>query len=603
VEITTEASLADLYRRLLKADKWSFDYETDGLHHKVLKIEGVSFMVSGEPSYVNYECFDRFTLSKFTKGVFSTDSLKIGHNLQFDLKIAKYFYGVEAPKKFDTMIAAWYLDENHPKGLKFLGPNILKLQMEDSCKAAKGKSHEDFVEYAEKDALATYLLYENFAPKLEEQGLGKLFWKMEMPYIDVLIDMTLAGINVDIAFLKEMEAYLEIEYDMTGEEVKRVLGEVNLNSPQQLCEAIYGVKYYRRKGQVIFEGLTDEKRKEIVAWTKPTDPKGTPVPATDEKALVKLVNKKKRKDLEPLLKFREADKALNTYARGYQKFVIDGMIYPLFNHVGTVTGRLSSEAPNMQNIPADTKAKYFIKDAFYAPEGYDLIVADESQLELRILAHYSQDPVLVHAFMNGLDIHTTSATGIFEKAFEDVTPTERKFAKVYNFSLIYGLSVPALAEKLGIPTKEAQQHYNRFFEMYVGIQPYMDKVCNEMRRYGYIETILGRKRRVPDILSFNYGDMKHAERQTVNSQIQGSAADILKAAQIKIYKQFRKEKIEAWMLLQIHDELVIRSKHEYSEEVAEIVKQHMQHPFTKDLSVPLITEPMICRTWGDGKRG
>jgi DNA polymerase-1 len=605
MEIKTEEQLAELKTRLLAADKFAFDCETTDLHHKLMEIVGVSFMVSGETSYINYKHFDKFTLSRFMKDVFSTDSMKIGHNLQFDLKVMKYFYGIEAPNKFDTMIAAWYLDENRPKGLKFLGPNLLQIEMIDYKTAAKG-TEEDFSKYAEIDALVTYKLYELFEPLLVEQKLDKLFRKLEMPFIDVLIDMTLAGINVDVNFLKEMETYLALESERLKGEIKFVLGDININSSQQLCEKIYGFKYSRKGGQVVFEGMTPEKQKAVVEWTKPESifgPPGnekTPVPSFNESAVTLL--SKKRKELTPLLQYRETEKALTTYAKGYQRFVIDGVIYPSFNQSGTVTGRLSSSDPNMQNIPANTKAKYFIKDAFYAPEGCDLIVADESQLELRILAHYSQDAELLNAFQNGIDIHTKTASAIYKKKIEEISKEERRAAKTLNFAILYGMGYKQLAKALNVGIQQAKAFLSNYFEAYKGTKPYMSKVVIDMMRYGYIETLIGRRRRVPEILSYNPTEVQHAERQIVNSQIQGTASDVLKVAMLKIHNAFKEKGLDAKILLQIHDELVIRSKKEDTEEAVKIVKHYMEKPFNKELSVPLVVEPIVCHTWGEAKR-
>lgn len=640
--ITTLNELQYIAAALSLSKEITFDFETTDLHHKIMKVDGIALCADNlepvfiwssrpEPEYSRYE------LHEFMQEVFSLDALYIGHNLQFDIKVLKYFYQVQPERIFDTMIASWYLDENRQKSLKFLGDSLLGIPMKsysahvkeekallkeqaftDAAKALEAKNlgnkitkkaikelAEELIEgaevpiawleeYSKLDAEATYKLYKLFTPLLEEEPrLQELFYSFEMPFISVLVDMTLAGIDVNIDLLKGMEDFLSEEKVKLENLIYKELGEFNINSPAQLSEKIFGISVTRKGGKVILEDVREPNKQ----YAKPVKFTPTNTPSTDDASLEPL----QTKAAELVREYRKINKLLETYAIGYQKFVIDGKLYPSFNHVGAVTGRLSSDSPNMQNLPSEKTGDFFIRDAFIAPPGYKLVIADESQLELRILAHFSNDPVLMEAFLSGKDIHAKTASDTLVIPIEDITSTQRKFFKVINFGIMYGMGPQKLALTLGISEKEAKELLRKYFKTYAGIPAFIKVTENQMINKGFIKTILGRKRRIIEVWSKNKKEVFRALRQTVNSKIQGSAADVLKAAMIKIHKEFIEEGLDAHILLQIHDELVCRVREDHVEKACAIIQKHMEHPFGAELKVPLITEPKVCDNWGAGK--
>lgn len=631
-------NLEEILGKLKESKEITFDFETTDLHHRLMSVDGISFASDKlEPTFLRFSDYDTLDVRDFMKKAFTTSALYIGHNLMFDCKVLKYFYGVEVPNKFDTMVAAWYLDENRLKGLKDLSKDLLGTPMEsyashtkeerltrlsianrmaeeelgETAKKKDIKSREKEIfeelpvdnswldEYGALDSEQTYKLYKLFRPLLENESLYDLFYELEMPFLDVLIDMTLTGIDTDIDLLKRMERhYYERQLSLENK-IYEFVGEFNIGSTMQLSEKLFGIKVSRKGGRVHLEDV----RISGVEYVRPAGFTATGAPSTDEKTLNKLPNS----ELVNLIReYRGVSKLLNTYAKGYQTFVVDGKIYPNFNgdgrdesDGGTVTGRLSCSKPNMMNLPRERKEDFFIRDAFYAPEGYNLIVTDESQLELRLLAHYSQDPGLVSAFLSGEDVHRRTAQQILRK--EEVTPEERVYFKTINFAIMYGMSYKALAEKLEISDADSKRYLGMYFDTYSGVQDWMKWVHAQVAKKGYVTTILGRKRRLPDIWSTNYGEKSRAQRQAVNSIIQGSAADILKVAMLKIHDQFRGENLDTHIQLQIHDELVILSKKVDTERACDIIQEYMEHPFAVDLKVPLEAIPKVVKNWGQAK--
>lgn len=639
--------LQEILSKLKDSEVIAFDFETTDLHHKLMEIDGVSFASDKlEPVYLRWNEYDSVELREFMLEVFSLPALFIAHNLQFDAKILKYFYGIVLPRKFDTMIASWYLDENRPKGLKDLGRSLLQIDMQEykkyvqeeirlrketalemaieelgekaTKKAIKERATEIFEElpvndswmdeYGARDAEVALKLYHLFNPMLEKEGLSELFLDLEMPFIDVLINMTLSGICVDVDLLKEMEKFLIEKKTRIENRIYASIGEFNIGSSQQLSEKLFGIRVSRKAGRTVLEDAREAGRD----YVEPTGYTKAGAPSTNEKALNKLPDT----EVVKLVKeYRATTKLLTTYATGYQKFVVNGKIYPNFNGVGrdedeggTVTGRLSSSQPNMQNLPRertiietedDDSKSFFIRDAFVAPKGYKLIVTDESQLELRILAHYSGDPELVTAFLSGQDVHTRTAQQVLGRA--DITPSERSYFKTINFGIMYGRGAPNIAEDLKITVEQAQEYLNGYFATYSGVKSWMDSVVIKMKKRGYVTTLIGRKRRIPEIWSGNFKVRGHAERQTVNSVIQGSAADILKVAMVLIHKELQEKNLDAQIVLQIHDELVVVCNELIIPEVSDIIQKHMEHPFLEELRVPLVAEPKVVQMWGEAK--
>jgi DNA polymerase-1 len=608
--IRNQTQFQDVLEKLENTQLIAFDFETlssgkydelkdedASLHHKALEIEGLSLRSDTlEPIYIPFKNneINQIDLHMGIKKLFSQDTLFVAHNLQFDAKIVDYFFGVRPKNKFCTLVAYWYLDENAPKDKVTLGKQLFGMDT-ISYREAKKLSEEEFLKYALRDAEFAYQLYHYEIAKLAEEGMLDKVKEMEMEFLDVLIDMTLYGTATDIEVLKSGEKLLTNKAIQIEAEIYKRYGEFNLKSPQQLCEKIYGIKVTRKKGQPVqLEQIEDGKKyAKVKEWTSNDPDKAAP--STDEKALERL----NTPAAENIKDYRKVVKVLDTYAKGYQKWILDGRIWPSFNHVGTVTGRLSSDRPNMQNLPHLPTEGWWIRDAFYAPSGRNLIVADESQLEIRLMAHFSKDPTLMQAIFTGEDIHVATAKIIYKK--EEITKQERYFAKTMNFSISYGQGLKAIAEVLKVSMQEAKLFRNTYFDTFPQVQQYIYDVGAVIQARKYVRTVLGRKRRIPEVDSYEQGVVARAKRQAVNSVIQGSASDVLKCAMIKINQEFKSKNLDAHILLQVHDELVIECAEEISEEIVKITKHHMEHPFNKDLRVPLKVDPKICKRWSEGK--
>jgi|GEM_PF-1916126 len=631
--ITTEEQLDNALEVLSTSELIAFDFETipsgqypdvdwkeSALHHKMLEVEGLALRSEKlEPVYIPFMDTEipRLALLAKLKTLFNQDSLFIAHNIQFDAKIADYFIGARPKRKFCTLVGYWYLDENAVKDAKTLGKKLFKLDM-ISFEEAKKLGKEEFYEYSKRDAEVAYRLYFYLKDNLEEKH-WELATTIEMEFIDVLIDMTLHGTPCDVEYLKRGEEILTNKAIELEAKIYRELGEFNIGSPQQLCEKIYGIKIKRKKGEGVtltrVEGYSSRKYAKPVRWNNPDDPNKR-TPSTDEKSL----NRLNTPAANLVKEYRGIKKLLSTYAIGYQKYVVDGRIYPIFNNsgreahqYGTVTGRLNSSAPNMQNIPhepiyKDTPDEWWLRAAIYAPDGYDLIVADESQLEVRLLAHWSQDKRLIEAIKSGEDVHLATAKLIFKK--EEIDKEERRFAKTMNFAISYGQGIQAMAELLFKDTSDlskqrAKEFRYQYFDTFKGVDNWVvavgNRTASKRNTDHHVKTILGRKRRIPEVMSDEVGQVARAKRQAVNSIIQGSASDVLKVAMVYINKEFKEKGLDAHILLQIHDELVVECKHEQSEEAAAIMKKHMEIPFGKELRVPLEVNPIICKKWSEGK--
>lgn len=643
--IETEEQLNYVLDTLSTSEIIAFDFETlpsssfpavgveeASVHHKMCEVEGLSLRSEKlEPVYipfVNTE-LSRISLNKQIQKLFSQDSLFIAHNLQFDAKIAEHFFGVRPKNKICSLVGYWLYDENSPKdkvtlGKKLFGMNTIKY------KEAKKLGQEEFLEYALRDAEFAYRMYFWLKDNLEEKHWN-LLNSVETWFLDVLIDMSLHGTPCDIEYLKRGEELLTNKAIELEAKIYRELGEFNIGSSQQLCEKIYGIKIKRKKGEGVtltkVEDYSSKKYAQPVRWNNQDDPKKR-TPSTDEKSLSKL----NTPAANMVKEYRGVKKLLSTYAVGYQKYVVDGRIYPTFNNsgreayqYGTVTGRLSSSAPNMQNIShepiyKDTPDAWWLREAIYAPEGYDLIVADEAQLEVRLLAHYSKDEKLIQAIKSGEDIHLATAKILFEK--EDISQEERRTAKTQNFATAYGQGIQAMAEILfkdiSDESKEKAKmlrfrYYSKFRTLEKWVKMVGDRMASPKNEDHHVKTILGRKRRLFQDLPVIYstddeetirdkrGKIARCKRQAVNSIIQGSASDILKMAMIYINRDFKKEGLDAHIILQIHDELVVECKKEHSQRAVEIMKLHMEHPFNEDLRVPLEVKPIICKRWSEGK--
>ena len=493
------------------------------------------------------------------------DSLKIGQNIKYDL-IMLANYGVTLKgKMFDTMIAHYVLQPELRHGMDYLAEIYLKyetIKIEELI-GAKGKKQgnmrdlapEAVYKYACEDADVTLKLKQVLENELETNGVKKLFEEIEMPLVPVLAYMERNGVRIDTEALKETSRHFTARMNQIEEEVHQLAGmEFNIASPKQV-------------GEVLFDRL------KIVEKAKKTK---TGQYVTSEEVLESL--RGKHEIVGKILEHRGLKKLLGTYIDALPQLInpATGRIHTSFNQTVTATGRLSSSNPNLQNIPIRNEDGKEIRKAFIPDEGSEFFSADYSQIELRIMAHLSNDPHMIEAFQKDQDIHAATAAKIYKVKLEEVTREQRSKAKTANFGIIYGISVFGLAERLNVDRKEAKALIDGYFENYPNVKAYMDQSIQEAREKGYIETIFKRKRYLPDINSKNAVVRGYAERNAINAPIQGSAADIIKVAMIRIYQRFQEEGIRSKMILQVHDELNFSVLPEEKEKVQQIVISEME---------------------------
>lgn len=493
------------------------------------------------------------------------DSLKIGQNIKYDL-IMLANYGVTLKgKMFDTMIAHYVLQPELRHGMDYLAEIYLKyetIKIEELI-GAKGKKQgnmrdlapEAVYKYACEDADVTLKLKQVLENELETNGVKKLFEEIEMPLVPVLAYMERNGVRIDTDALKETSRHFTARMNQIEEEVHQLAGmEFNIASPKQV-------------GEVLFDRL------KIVEKAKKTK---TGQYVTSEEVLESL--RGKHEIVGKILEHRGLKKLLGTYIDALPQLInpATGRIHTSFNQTVTATGRLSSSNPNLQNIPIRNEDGKEIRKAFIPDEGCEFFSADYSQIELRIMAHLSNDPHMIEAFQKDQDIHAATAAKIYKVKLEEVTREQRSKAKTANFGIIYGISVFGLAERLNVDRKEAKALIDGYFENYPNVKAYMDQSIQEAREKGYIETIFKRKRYLPDINSKNAVVRGYAERNAINAPIQGSAADIIKVAMIRIYQRFQEEGIHSKMILQVHDELNFSVLPEEKEKVQQIVISEME---------------------------
>src|SRR5690606_33180709 len=504
----------------------------------------------------------------------SEQILKIGHNLKYDYKVL-HKYGIRPKgKHFDTMIAHYLLNPDMQHGMDALAENYLnyKPQPIENLIGKKGKNQltfdqvklEDQKEYAVEDADITLQLKHLFAPQLSEVNAQKLFEEIEMPLMEVLADMEIEGIRLDKNILAEQSKTISAEIQNLEKKIYSDAGEeFNLNSPKQL-------------GDILFEKLRlDSKAKKT----------RTGQYATGEEILIKL--KDKHPIINDILDYRQLQKLQSTYVDALPKEVRKdtGRVHTTFLQTIAATGRLASVNPNLQNIPVRSEEGRKIRKAFVAgDENSVLISADYSQIELRIIAHLSGDPAMVEAFNQGEDIHKSTAAKVFKVKPEEVSREQRSQAKTVNFGIIYGVSAFGLADQTGLSRSESKDLIDAYYETYPVLKKYMENQIQTAREQGYVETILGRRRYLKDINSRNAVVRGHAERNAVNAPIQGSAADIIKIAMIRIH-DILKADFKTKMLLQVHDELVFDVPVHELETVKPLIKETMESAVK--MSIPL----------------
>jgi len=568
----TAAERAKLAAALLKQKEVCFDTETTGLDAHTAELVGMSFAwKAGEAWYVpvpaNYDeaCG---VVAEFRDFFENPKIVKIGQNIKYDLTVLKWYDIAIGGPLFDTMIAHFLIQPDMRHNMDALAETYLNyapVSIETLIgKRERGKEQlsmrdvplDQVADYAAEDADVTLQLKTAFAPMLKSSGVDKLFHDVEIPLVPVLADMETEGIRLDGDTLKDLSRSLTRDIVATEKRIQKMAGtEFNVSSPRQV-------------GEVLFDRLK--------IMDKPVKTR-TGQYSTAEDVLSKIENK--HPIIQQILDYRELVKLKNTYVD-----VLPGMVNPRtgrihtsFNQVVAVTGRLSSDNPNLQNIPIRTERGREIRKAFVPRSAkYVLLSADYSQIELRIIAALSGDKGMIDAFNSGEDIHATTAAKVYGVKAKEVTPEMRRNAKMVNFGIIYGISAFGLADRLNISRTEAREIIDNYFRQYPRIKEYMDDSIEKARKKGYVETLLGRRRYLRDINSANATVRGFAERNAINAPIQGSAADMIKIAMINIHGDLAKKKLKSKMLLQVHDELVFDVLKEEADEVGALVEKRMK---------------------------
>ena len=566
-----------------------FDTETTSLKTSEAEMVGIAFSVKEHEAYYlpipSNKKKTQTIISKIKPFLENKNTLIIGHNLKYDIQIMKKYNVNISNNIFDTMLAHYLLDPETSHRLDVISENILQHKMISietligkkgpNQKNMKNVPLDDLAEYACEDADVTFRLKKVFAKSILENNLNKLLYKVEQPLSFVLASMELEGVTIDDKKLQEMSKELDSMINDSEKEIFRFSGEeFNISSPKQL-------------GMILFEKLKiDEKPKK----TK------TGQYATGEDVLTKLSNK--NKIVKKILEFREYKKLKTTYVDSLPTLISkkDQKVHTDYGQAVTSTGRLSSNNPNLQNIPIKTKMGRKIREAFIPQSKDNLILsADYSQVELRIIASFSNDKEMIKAFENNQDIHTTTASKVFNVSLNKVDSKMRRKAKEVNFGIIYGISPFGLSQNLSISRSEALEIIQSYFNEFPNIKAYMDQVINDAREKEYVETLLGRRRFLRDINSRNQTLRGYAERNAINTPIQGSAADIIKLAMINIYQWIHENKLKSKMIMQVHDELVFDIDKNEKELMIKTVKQLMEN--VTNLKVPLLVSVGFGEDW------
>ena len=548
--------------------EFCFDTETTGLDVFNDRIVGLSLAVRPhEAWYVPFSEANTAAYADIIRPLFENEAIaKIGQNVKFDLMVLRRI-GVEVRGlKYDTMILHYLLDPESRHNMNALAERYLNYRpIEIETLIGKGAKQltmdlvniERVTEYAAEDADITLQLKHALWPQVEQIGLQKLYCKIEEPMIEVLADIEMAGVRIDTAALAEYAVELNRKLAELEAEVRAEAGEptLNINSTRQL-------------GEVLFSKMRIAEKPKMTR---------TKQFCTDEEYLQSFAHK--YRIVDRILEYRGVKKLLSTYVEALPQLVnrTTGRIHTSFNQAVTATGRLSSTNPNLQNIPVRDDLGRRIREAFIpSDDDHLLLSADYSQVELRLMAHLSEDESLIAAFEHGEDIHAATAARLFGKSLDEVTHEERRRAKTANFGIIYGISAFGLSQRLEIPRKEAREIIDGYFSSYPNVHAYMERVAEQARTDGYVATIFGRRRYLNDIKSQNAVARGLAERNAVNAPIRGSAADIMKIAMIAVHRRFAAEGIRSRVILQVHDELVVDMLRSEQERVIRIVTESME---------------------------
>jgi len=576
--IDTEEKRNEIIKKLLTSEILALDTETTGTDPMDAELVGMSFSITENQAFyvpVPAEREEAIKIVQEFEPVFKNEkSLKVGQNIKYDMLVLQN-YGIEVRGKlFDTMVAHYVLQPELRHNMDYLAEIYLHYQTIhiEELIGPKGKGQKNMRDlspqevylYACEDADVTLKLKNILEQELKKNDAEKLFYEIEMPLVPVLVNIESNGVRLDTEALKQSSEHFTTRLQSIEKEIYTLAeGEFNIASPKQV-------------GEILFDKL------KIVEKAKKTK---TGQYVTSEEVLESLRNK--HDIIGKILEYRGLKKLLSTYIDALPQLINPktGRIHTSFNQTVTATGRLSSSNPNLQNIPIRDEDGKEIRKAFIPDDGCSFFSADYSQIELRIMAHLSEDKNMIDAFLSGYDIHAATAAKIYKVDIKEVTADMRRKAKTANFGIIYGISVFGLAERMNVDRKEAKELIDGYFETYPQVKSYMDKSIQVAREHGYVETIFHRKRFLPDINSRNAVVRGYAERNAINAPIQGSAADIIKVAMARIYERFKAEGLKAKMILQVHDELNFSVPAKEKEIVEQVVIEEMEKAYR--MHVPL----------------
>ena len=588
--VESEEEMWDLAALLGCADAFAFDTETTGIDPMRAELVGLSFAMKAHEAYYVPVPEGReaamAVVEIFRPALENRASLKVGQNIKYDYIVLRNYGVTVRGKIFDTMVAHYLLQPEQRHNMDYLAEVFLHYRpiAIETLIGAKSKGQlsmrqvpvADVCEYSAEDADVTWQLYEVLRPELAKEEMTSLFEDIEMPLVRVLAEMEMAGVSIDTQVLRASAHDMEQQIATLEEEIYGLAGiQFNISSPRQV-------------GEVLFDRLKiDEKARKTKSGQY----------ATTEEVLERL--RPAHPIVGKILDLRGLRKLLSTYINALPELInpATGKIHTSYNQTVTATGRLSSSNPNLQNIPIRDAEGKGIRRAFVPEKGCKFLSADYSQIELRIMAHISQDRHMIEAFCSGADIHTATAAKIYKVPIAEVTADMRRKAKTANFGIIYGISAFGLAERLNISRAEAKQLIEDYFASFPQIKEHMAQSIEVARKQGFVTTLCGRRRMLPDINSHNSVVRGYAERNAINAPIQGSAADIIKIAMVRVFERLEREHLEARMILQVHDELDFNVPQNEVEQVTRIVTEEMESAYR--LSVPLVADYGVADNWLD----
>ncbi|MEL6123477.1 MAG: DNA polymerase I [Bacteroidota bacterium] len=588
--VDTSEKRIELAQQLLKQAFFCFDTETTGLDSHQVELVGIAFSWETSKGYYVPVSEDmeaaKAELQVFHEAMKAPHITKVGQNLKYDINVLRWYDVEVGGEYFDTMIAHYLLEPDQRHKLDYLSESYLSYKMVPiekligkkgpKQKTMRSVELEELVDYAVEDADITMQLRDTFSPQLEDNQLAGLFRDVEMPLVDVLSRMEYQGVMVDRDFLENYSVKLEGEILSVREKIYEQAGEeFNIGSPRQV-------------GEILFDKLEIPYR-----WRKTK----TGQYSTDVDKLTEL--SVHHKIIEDILEYRMYSKLKSTYVDALPQMINPrtGRIHSSFNQARAATGRLSSENPNLQNIPIKNAAGREVRKAFVPrDEDHILVAADYSQIELRLIAEISKDEAMLEAFIKGQDIHKATAAGVYGVSIDEVTSEQRRNAKTVNFSIIYGAGSTNLSRQLGISRADAKELIDNYFKTYSGLKNYMDDIVETARDKGYVETLIGRRRTLRDINSRNSLARSNAERMAINTPIQGTAADMIKIAMINVDKALTAAGLSSKMILQVHDELVFDVLRTELDDLIPLVEQEMSTAIP-NLKVPILVEAGVGENW------